>query len=111
MLNKETEAEINKLVQKKLFELLHPEDYAIKEEKITATVIFSIEVSDAIKNKVQQILSSFCGYTPEIEWNYDENILGGILIKIGDKIFDYTLKNQLRLLKSQIIYEMDGVHT
>lgn len=74
--------------------------YAKKQEGIVDIEITSIRKLDS--KMVKEIEQAF-GEKVESIQKTDESILGGIRIKISDKIFDASLRTQLQRLKQQLI--------
>lgn len=73
---------------------------------IEATAITAISLNDKDKTILQNKLSSLTGKTVKLSNEIDKNVVGGILIKIGDKVIDGTIKSRLEEMKeslSQII--------
>jgi len=51
---------------------------------------------------LESMLSLCLNSRVEIEASVDPSLIGGLLIKAGGKIYDSTIKNQLRTLKKQL---------
>ena len=66
--------------------------------------IKNIEVTSAfpINKNIKNLIKNYIGAEVEMEEKIDENMLGGIKIKIGDKIFDAGLKTKLLNLKQSL---------
>lgn len=78
--------------------------YSAKENVLLAQVTWAREpdakTSILIKNYISELTGAKKVSITEI---IDKNILGGALIRYGDKILDITLKNQIQGLKRQLI--------
>ena len=73
---------------------------------VSATAITAVPLSDKDKTILQNKLSTVTGKTVKLSNKIDKNVIGGILVKIGDKVIDGTIKSRLEELKeslSQII--------
>ena len=54
------------------------------------------ELSDAQKQKIEARLSETSSYeTLEMNYNVDASLLGGIRIRIDDRVVDYTIRTKL----------------
>ncbi len=64
-----------------------------------ATVISAIELPEASVSAIKSKLEAFTGKGIVIETAVDKSIIGGVVVKIGDKIIDKSVKNMLNRLK------------
>ncbi len=78
-------------------ELIDEELNIARGELITA---YPIEEED--RKELEKILSKFLKKEVYLESKVDESIIGGVKIKIGDLVFDGSLKTQLRKIKETI---------
>ncbi len=60
------------------------------------------ELSTDRKSAIQANLEKQAGKKLELSFATDEEILGGIVLKVGDKVMDASLKAQLQILKENI---------
>lgn len=72
--------------------------YYSKNKIIEVEAIFSQEISERQKEKLIQNLEKRLKKKVNLKILRDESIIGGGMLKIGDKIIDGTIKNQLDLL-------------
>lgn len=73
---------------------------------VNAVATTAVSLKDKDKTILQNKLSSLTGKTVNLSNEIDKNVVGGILIKIGDKVIDGTIKSRLEEMKeslSQII--------
>ena len=70
----------------------------IKAQVIVATAI-NVEQRTALINK----LSMATGKTVVAEYKIDTGILGGVIVKIGDKLIDGSIVRQIAALKAQLL--------
>ena len=66
--------------------------------QIKSAVQLSSEQLDRIKNRLQGALSSEPILMPTI----DEELLGGLVIQVGDTVYDGSLKTRLRVLQQRL---------
>lgn len=73
---------------------------------IEAVAITAIPLNDEDKLKLKEKLEKITGKNIKIQNKIDTSLLGGVLVRIGDKVIDGTVKGRLDELKdslSQII--------
>ena len=68
-------------------------------ELVTATPIGSEEEAKII----QSITSQLGGASLDVKKSIDPGLLGGFVIKIGDKVFDTSIRNKLSALKRSVV--------
>ncbi|CCH49761.1 ATP synthase F1 subunit delta [Pseudodesulfovibrio piezophilus] len=60
------------------------------------------ELNEERKSAIKENLEKQAGKKLELTFDTDKDILGGIVLKIGDKVMDASLKAQLQILKENI---------
>ena len=61
-----------------------------------AYVTTPYELSDAMKSKVEKRLLETTDYSQiDINYNVDESLIGGMVIRIGDRVVDSSIKHKL----------------
>jgi F-type H+-transporting ATPase subunit delta len=61
------------------------------------------QLNDAMRKSITRVLSEAMGKDIIIEEKRDEEILGGIVIKVGDFIMDGSLAKDLKELKNNLL--------
>ncbi len=69
---------------------------------LVAEVSSSIELPDEKVKKIEAVLSEKMGRSIVVHTKIDPSLIGGLTIKIGDKIIDGSVKQQLNLLEKDI---------
>ena len=108
--------------QQDLIHLLdHPQ--VVKEEKIqiicnvfqgkvsdemmgigTALVTSAVEMTDAQKEQVKSKLLATTRYVEfDMDYSVDPSLIGGMVIRIGDRVVDSSIKTRLYELKKQLL--------
>lgn len=73
----------------------------------TAFVTTPMELSEAMKTKVKNRLLQTTGYKEfEMKYAVDESLIGGMVIRIGDRVVDSSIKHRLDAL-SRELYSLD----
>jgi len=74
-----------------------------KRGKTEATVTSIRDLDLDEKERIQTALNTLTQKDVEIIWEQDSHILGGLYIRIGDQIFDGTLRNRVKQLQEHLI--------
>ena len=75
-----------------------------KENKIIeCQVVSAFELNQDTKSKIEQHLKNVTQSDIIVNYSLDNNIIGGMLIKIEDKVYDITIKNLLKGLKKKML--------
>ncbi len=74
-----------------------------KEHNIEiAEVKTALPINEEIKMQLKKVLEEKTGKKLIIRYGIDEEIIGGVIVKIGSTIYDGSIKKQLELLKNKI---------
>lgn len=99
---------MNLLVDNKRFSLIETVFYCFEREyenikDLSKVTIFSaMEINDERKNKILSILENKLSKKFIPEYIIDKKIIGGLIIKIQDKIIDLSLKTKINDMKKQL---------
>ena len=67
--------------------------------EVTAEVASATALSDAQMTALNSALRSAVGQDVQIESQVDKNLLGGLVVKVGSRMIDYSLRTKLNNLK------------
>lgn len=70
---------------------------------VRAEVRTAVELDDATREAIVQGLREQTGKSVEIETAVDEELIGGVVIRIGDRLIDGSTRGRLRGLREQLI--------
>lgn len=73
---------------------------------VSAVAITAVPLNDEDKTTLKEKLATLTGKEVQLSNDIDESVIGGVLVKIGDKVIDGTIKGRLEEMKeslSQII--------
>jgi F-type H+-transporting ATPase subunit delta len=79
---------------------------AVLEERsgvISANITSSRPLSDGEKAELQANLAKMTGKSVNLNFDIDENIIGGVVARVGSTVYDGSVKTQLENLKNQLI--------
>ena len=72
---------------------------AVKRGEITASVVSAHALSDAQVDGLKTALKSATGRDVNIDTTVDESLLGGLIVKVGSRMIDSSLRTKLNSLK------------
>ena len=81
------------------FQLLLDEKRGVINVDITSAVKLSVEQSEELVNRI----GSYTGKKIRARIALDEDLIGGVTVKIGDTIHDGSISHQLQLLKTAFV--------
>lgn len=98
---------LNILITNKRVDILN--DVAIKYTELlakyngkeTATVTTAVPLTKELEEKVLAKIKALTSKTVELKSVVDETIIGGFILRIGDKQFDASISNKLNKLKRE----------
>ena len=68
-----------------------------------AVIVTAIHIDDSTKKMLSQRLETMVGKKISVGLQVDPNVLGGFVAKIEDKLFDFSIRNKLNLLKKDLV--------
>jgi len=71
---------------------------------VTVTAVTAVPMKKDIQDKLKNIISEKLSKDVIFENIIDEGIIGGVLLKAGDKVFDGTIKSELKSVEKQLKY-------
>ncbi|MEQ9262003.1 MAG: ATP synthase F1 subunit delta [Owenweeksia sp.] len=75
--------------------------YRIKKDISKAVVTTAVELSDAERAEVKAKLAEATGQQIEMDEVVDSSLIGGIILRVGDKRYNGSISHQLDILKRQ----------
>jgi len=76
-------------------------DLQLNKVEVDLIVAHPLE-SDAL-NSAQQKISAALGKQAVVHQQIDESIIGGMIVRVGDKLIDSSVKHQLEAMKQQLL--------
>lgn len=70
---------------------------------VTAEVTSARPLSEAEKSAFQANIAKLTGKKVNLNFKQDENIIGGVVTRVGSTVYDGSVKTQLENLKQQLI--------
>ena len=79
-----------------------------EENKIIAEVTTAIPLDAGHSARLTKKLSELTGREVAVRAKVDEGLIGGIVVRIGGKLLDGSVRNQLSRLRQQMLVDMRG---
>ncbi len=69
---------------------------------VRGEIVTAIKLADNMKQDIVGKLEKQSGLKVVLDYSVDQNILGGLMLKVGDKVLDASIRAQLQILKENI---------
>jgi F-type H+-transporting ATPase subunit delta len=76
--------------------------YAEETKKLDVNVTSAIELDDKIVRQVGDEIAKQTGRDVELSSTVDENVLGGLVLRVGNVVLDASLRNKLEKMRREI---------
>ena len=76
-----------------------------------AQVTSAAEMKPEQQEKLKQKLEQSTGNTVEIDWEVDENLLGGFQIRLDHAFYDASLRGRIDRLRRRLSHARESIHT
>lgn len=74
--------------------------------RVQAVLTSATEVDSAVQDKIAQQLSAKLGKTVSLKASVDPSIIGGMVVRIGDTVYDGSVTSQLAQVRSKAIKQV-----
>jgi F-type H+-transporting ATPase subunit delta len=87
-----------------MFRIRQQFDHLVSEEnkELEVTVTSAIPLDEGIADKIGAEIEKQTGRTVELSSNVDEDILGGLVVRVGNMVLDASVRNQLEKLRKNV---------
>ncbi|PRY92414.1 F-type H+-transporting ATPase subunit delta [Donghicola tyrosinivorans] len=76
------------------------EKIAAHKGEVTAEVVSATELTQAQKDKLAEALKESVGKTVKVNAAVDETLIGGLVVKVGSKMIDTSIRSKLSALQN-----------
>ena len=83
--------------------------YDQQSGKIQATLVTAEEVDDSTQADIAKKLSEKLGKEVELERTVDPSIIGGVVVRIGDTVYDSSIAGQLEQVRTKALKKASDV--
>lgn len=90
--------------ERKIFRLLiYIEKLFEREEAATVAEVYSaVPLGDSLRKEIEKFSYKVSGREIEIIERIDDSLIGGLILKIGDRLYDGSLANRLKRFKKAV---------
>ncbi len=71
-------------------------------KQLDAEATTAIPMSDAQRDALLNRLQAQTGYTIRLQTRVDESIVGGLIVRVGDRLIDGSVRTQLQTMREQL---------
>lgn len=75
----------------------------VKFGRVHASVAVAREVDRALQNEIRDRLTAVLGQEVIPHFRHDPNILGGVIVRVGDRVMDGSLRRRLKILRKKML--------
>jgi ATP synthase F1 delta subunit len=76
--------------------------WAEENQLLPVTVTSAVELDEGLVEEIGERIEEQTGRTVELSSNVDPNVLGGLMVRVGNMVFDGTVRNRLERLRKQV---------
>jgi F-type H+-transporting ATPase subunit delta len=76
--------------------------WAKENKRLGVTVTSAVELDNKVIKRIGQEIEKQTGQTVELESNVDENLLGGLVLQVGNMVLDASVRNRLEKLRKNV---------
>jgi len=73
-----------------------------RQGKVPVLVISAVELGDSQRERIRVLLSRALGAPAVVTAVADPNVLGGLIVQVGDSVFDASVAGELRSLRQEL---------
>jgi F-type H+-transporting ATPase subunit delta len=83
---------------KREFDALWAEEHKL----LPVTVTSAVELDEGLAEEIGKRIQEQTGRTVELSSNVDPDVLGGLMVRVGNMVLDDTVRNKLERLRKQV---------
>lgn len=72
-------------------------------KRVHASVSTARQPDEALKKTIEQRIAAVLGTTVLAHYTTDPSLLGGVVVRVGDRAFDGSLKRRMRVLREKML--------
>jgi F-type H+-transporting ATPase subunit delta len=74
-----------------------------RAKRVRVTVRSAVALTDEQTEQLKQSIGQATGLDPVIAATVDESLLGGMIVQVGDQVFDSSVRNRIEAIRSQLL--------
>ena len=75
-----------------------------KPEVVVAT---AVALTDPQRRRITAALAAALGAEPVVTWQVEEDLLGGMVVRVGDELHDASVRSELRKIEQRLAAEIE----
>jgi len=76
--------------------------WADEHKLLGVTVTSAVELDEGLAEEIAKRIQEQTGRTVELSLNVDPDVLGGLMVRVGNMVLDDTVRNKLERLRKQV---------
>jgi F-type H+-transporting ATPase subunit delta len=76
--------------------------WAQENRRLEVTVTSAVELDPSVVKRIGTEIEKQTGQTVELSSRVDDNILGGIVLQVGNMVLDASIRNRLEKLRKSV---------
>ena len=81
----------------------YDELWAIENQRLEVTVTSAIPLDDSVIESVGKEIEEKTGKRIELRGEVDEDIIGGLVLQVGNRVFDASIRSRLDKLRREVL--------
>jgi F-type H+-transporting ATPase subunit delta len=74
-----------------------------REGIVASSISSAVQLDDAQRARLEAMLAERSGKRVEAEYHVDPSLIGGITVRLGDTVYDGSVRRQLQRLRTRFI--------
>jgi F-type H+-transporting ATPase subunit delta len=74
-----------------------------RAKRVRVSVRSAVPLTDAQTEQLKQAISRATGLDPIIQPKVDESLLGGMIVQVGDRVFDSSVRYRIEAIRNQLL--------
>jgi F-type H+-transporting ATPase subunit delta len=74
-----------------------------RAKRVRVSVRSAVPLTDAQTEQLKQAISRATGLDPIIQPKVDETLLGGMIVQVGDRVFDSSVRYRIEAIRNQLL--------
>ena len=77
--------------------------WAVENQRLEVTVTSAVPLDDSVIESVGREIEKKTGKKIELKGEVDEDIIGGLVLQVGNRVFDASIRNRLQKLRREVM--------
>jgi F-type H+-transporting ATPase subunit delta len=74
-----------------------------RQNRVHVTVRSAAPLDEAQQGTLRDRLGRMIAATPVVHWQVDPDLIGGLVVQVGDQVYDASIRNGLRQLRRRLV--------